>query len=262
MITSEDIGNTLLIRKSEKETVCLTSLSQAVCSVISDTISQRELLFSLTNSSKILFSEKVLLVEGTTEHRLLPFIFEKISGKTLSQEKIALVSVGGTGNIKKALTILKEIGIPTKVIVDLDYAFKVAHKHGFIDENDVDRLALIGFLKIFGQNAEILVGKDNLPANGQFTNNKGETRSVQASEGYEFLAKQPQSVPHIINIYNLLKNEQIWLWTKGAIEAHLGLSAKNEQVWANYKHRLDSENVDSVISDFDTIKQLIDWLCE
>lgn len=262
MITSEDIGNTLLIRKSEKETICLTSLSQAVSSVIKDTISQRELLFSLTNSSKILFSEKVLLVEGTTENRLLPFIFEKINHKTLAQEKIALVSVGGTGNIEKALTVLQEIGIPAKVIVDLDYAFKVAHKQGFIDENDVDRLALIGFLKTFGQNSEILVDNDNFPKKGEFTNNKGEKRSVQASDGYAFLAKQTQSIPHIINIYNLLKSKQIWLWTKGTIETHLGLTAKNEREWANYKDRLDNENIENVISDFDTIKQLIDWLCE
>lgn len=262
MINSEDIGNTLLIRKREKESVCLTSLSQAVSSVVSDTTSQRELLFSLTNSSKILFSEKVLLVEGTTEHRLLPFIFEKINGKTLAQEKIALVSVGGTGNIKKALTVLQEIGIPAKVIVDLDYAFKVAHKQGFIDENNADRLALIELLKIFGQNSEILVDNDNFPKKGEFTNNKGEKRSVQASDGYEFLAKQSQSILHIINIYNLLKKEQIWLWTKGTIEAHLGLAAKNEQAWASYKHKLYSKNTEAVISDFETVKQLIDWLCE
>ncbi|WP_146740112.1 ATP-dependent nuclease [Moraxella ovis] len=262
MITSEDIGNTLLIRKSKKETVCLTSLSQAVSSVISDTISQRELLFSLTNSSKILFSEKVLLVEGTTEHRLLPFIFEKLKGKTLAQEKIALVSVGGTGNIKKALTVLQEIGIPTKIIVDLDYAFKEAHKQEFIEESNADRKSLIQVLENLANNSEILIGEDKLPRKGELTKINGEKRKISASYSYEILVQKPESIIYIHNLYELFKEKQVWLWTKGAIEAHLGLSAKNEQVWANYKHRLDSENVDSVISDFDTIKQLVDWLCE
>ena len=261
MIASDDIGNTLLIRKKSKETICLTSLSQAIQSTISDTVSQRELLFSLTNSSKILFSEKVLLVEGTTEHRLLPLVFEKIKKKTLTQEKIALISIGGTGNIKKALSVLQEIGIPTKVIVDLDYAFKAAHNHNFIDENNVDRLNLLEILKKLGKGRIILVGNDNLPKKGEFTNNKGEKRSVQASDGYEFLARLPQSESHLTNIHNLLKSNQIWLWKKGTIETHLGLEAKNEKEWANYKHKLDNENIEDVISDLNEIQELIKWLC-
>ena len=68
MTSSTDISNTVLIRKNtEKGTHRLRTLKETVEQVIEDYPSQIELLFNLSNSSQILFSEKVLLTEGRTE---------------------------------------------------------------------------------------------------------------------------------------------------------------------------------------------------
>lgn len=261
MITADDAINTLLVRKPSTATICLPRFHDAVNN-LPDTTSQRELLFSLTNSSKILFSEKVLLVEGTTENRLLPYIFEKISTKTLGQHKIALVSIGGTGNIKKALSVLSEIGIPVKVIVDLDYAFKHACEHGYIDAGNPDIPALKTILRQLEQDKEILLDSSGLPKKGELTKLDGNKKSITAAEAYQCLALHADAKQAIKCLHSILKSQNIWLWENGTIESHLGLSAKKEAAWADYKHRLDSEPLTNVICDYDALKNLTTWLID
>ena len=73
--------STILVRKSTSDgTHKKPTLHEAVIQTLSDRPSQTKLLFSLGNSSKLLFSETVILAEGKTENRLLPIIFESIKG--------------------------------------------------------------------------------------------------------------------------------------------------------------------------------------
>ena len=76
MIPAEDIKHTLLIQKNEQGTYARPTLKAAVEQVAEDSKSQYQLLFSLENANQILFSETVVLSEGKTEKRLLPYIFE------------------------------------------------------------------------------------------------------------------------------------------------------------------------------------------
>ena len=78
------------------------------------------------------------MAEGSTEQKLLPIIFDKIKGYTLSFRKVALVNLGGSGSTANALKILGAIGIPAKALVDLDYAFRVAVKVGQLDDGNED----------------------------------------------------------------------------------------------------------------------------
>ncbi|GAI85161.1 unnamed protein product, partial [marine sediment metagenome] len=139
MIDKDDIGDTLIICKTNEEgTFARKRIMDAVAETISDAPSQARILFELGNSSKILFSDHVLVAEGATEQKLLPLIFNSVKGYTMSSKRIALVSLGGSGSTVKALRILDSMGIPAKALVDLDYAFREAEKAGLVEANDSD----------------------------------------------------------------------------------------------------------------------------
>ncbi len=250
MIPSEDIKYTLLIQKNDRGTHSRERLINAVQEAETEAISQFELLFSLENANQILFSEKVLLAEGKTEKRLLPYIFNKFHNKSLGQCKIAFTELGGSANTYKAMSVLNKMNLPCKAIVDLDFAFKEATKNGLLNDG-VDDTDFLTCKNKFSENIDITLSDDGLP------NKQG---NLTAAEAYKWLAQQEDVEVNIINLHNKLKGKGVWLWTKGAIEEHLNLSAKNEHEWANFKKRLDEENLDDVISNpefFDMSRWLI-----
>ena len=251
MIPSEDIKHTLLIRKNERGTIARERLINAVQEAEGEATSQFELLFSLENANQILFSEKVLLAEGKTEKRLLPYLFSKLHTKTLGQEKIAFTELGGSANTYKSMVVLKKMNLPCKAIVDLDFAFKEASKNGLLEEG-MDDTDFVACKNKFSQNSEIDLSEDGLPT---------KRGRLNASEAYEWLAEQEDIQPNILALHEKLKAKDIWLWTKGAIEKHLGLSAKTEREWASFKARLDEESFSDVVTDTKAI-ELLRWLKE
>lgn len=250
MIPSEDIKYTLLIRKNENGTHARERLINAVQEAEREATSQFELLFSLEYSNQILFSEKVLLTEGKTEKRLLPHLFTKFHNKTLGQSKIAFTELGGSGSVFKSMQVLNRMNLPCKAIVDLDFAFKEASKNGLLVDGVNDSDFLICKNK-FTENSDISTSEDGLPKNG----------ILKASEAYEWLAAQADIQNNILNLHTKLKSKNIWLWTKGAIEKHLNLSAKTEQEWASFKRRLDEGNIDTIVTD-EQVRELLRWLNE
>lgn len=249
MIPSEDVKYTLLIRKNEEGTYARTRLISAVEEVETNKVSQFELLFSLENSNQILFSEQVILTEGKTEKRLLPHLYSSYCQKTLGQDKLALIGQGGVGNTVKCMSVLKAMDIPVKAIVDLDYAFKGGRESGLIESDNMDFIAC---KEKFKENTDISLSDDGLPQkNGK----------INASEAYKWLSTKDDMKKHIDNLHNLLKKKDIWLWKKGAIEEHLGLSAKNEQTWARFKQQLDEKDFDTIVTDSE-MKEMLSWLSQ
>lgn len=67
MITQKDVGNTILVRKNDTQgTYKQTTLKSVIPTIESQAQHQLTLLYSLSNSSNILFSEKVIIAEGKT----------------------------------------------------------------------------------------------------------------------------------------------------------------------------------------------------
>lgn len=251
MITSEQAKHSLLIRKNtQKGTYARVRLSDAIQSLVPDSVHQMEQLFSLSSSTQVLFSEQVILTEGKTELRLLPYIFENISGKTLGQEKFALVAQSGVSDTRKSLDILKEMDLPAKAIVDLDYAFTRAIRDGFLQETDPDINALKAILLRLEQQGQITLHSNGLPKNG----------IVKASKAFEILANEQDSLIHIENLHNRLKVQGIWVWTKGAIEAHIGTASKDELEWAKFKNLVDENGLQATCPEPQTLTELVDWL--
>jgi putative ATP-dependent endonuclease of OLD family len=253
MITAQDLCNALLIRKTDDEgTYARDRLADAVKSAITDAPAQTEMLFSLSNSSQILFCEHVVLIEGKTENRLLPYLFEEVRGATLGQEKIAVVKQDGVSNTAKALKVLNAMDLPAKAIVDLDYAFRCANSDGYLEDNDEDIVACKDILNDISVNLGINL-QDGLPTS--------KNSSMSASEAFAELAKDERSHEHINSLHNKLLENGIWLWKKGACEHHLGIQGKTEGIWASFLNELEANGFNTAVKDHEGVRAMITWLC-
>lgn len=70
--------------------------------------------------SEMFFARKVVLVEGQTERLSLPFMFRAM-GHDPDAEGIAIVEMGGKGNLSLAARILVQLAIPFVVMFDADH---------------------------------------------------------------------------------------------------------------------------------------------
>ena len=252
MVTSEDVSTSLLIRKNrERGTFMRKRMEDAVRQVVKDAPSQLQMLFSLSNSNELLFADYVLLTEGKTEWRVLPALFERITGQSFALIKCALVRQGGVSNTRKSMQVLSAMDIPVRAIVDLDYAFTTATRDGFLSANDPDITECRNlFRELACHNHLRLV--NGLPVNKH--------SNISASMAYAMMASMPEAERPIKNIHEKLCEQGIWVWTRGAIEEHLGLNGKNEMVWRNFIERSKSKNFVQTLPDYDGITALCQWI--
>ena len=254
MINTTDIGSTIIVRKNDdNQSYSKKRLADAINEVISDAPSQIQTLFELTNSSQILFSDKVIVAEGRTEQRLLPEIYHLIYNTTLSADRIALVSPGGTGNTAKCLNILDVMEIPAKAVVDLDYAFRGAVRSKILQDNDDDIEACRELFADLAENIDFHLAEDGFPKKGG---------ALMPAEAFAMFAKMPEAKVHIENLHRKLLDYNIWLWKKGAIEEYLGIEGKNEKSWAAYNVQLRQNGCEATLSDFAGIKEFVNWIRE
>ena len=84
LVPSADAQYALLMRKdSARGTHARQRLRDAIQTVVPNSVHQMEQLFTLGNSSYVLFADRVLLTEGKTELRLLPAIYQSIRSRSL-----------------------------------------------------------------------------------------------------------------------------------------------------------------------------------
>tara|TARA_B100000787_G_C16181439_1_gene292069 strand:- start:202 stop:1974 length:1773 start_codon:yes stop_codon:yes gene_type:complete len=254
MITQKDVGNTVLVRKNNTQgTFKRTTLKTAIPLVEQQAPHQLTLLYSLSNSSNILFSEKVVLAEGKTENKLLPVIIEKVTGKTILHHKAALVKLDGSGSTKKSMQVLSAMDLPTKAVVDLDFALKNGIKEGYLQATDTDITACLNELTNLAVPNNIAIGSDGWPAK-----NNG---SVSAAEGFSILAKSSNTQQNIINICTKMQVHNIWVWKNGTIEDHLNLSGKSEAIWAAFNHTLEQADLQTILpTEYQEIENCINWI--
>lgn len=252
MITHEDVENAVLVRKSApRGTHRRVTLKSAVPQVENDAPSQIRLLFSLSNSSHILFSEKVILTEGKTELRLLPHLIAKETGKTLGLHKAALIPQGGVTNTQKCMAVLSVMDLPTKAIVDLDYVLKKGITDGYLAAGDADVAACHTHMATIAPTHAINLGNDGWPSKGG---------AVSPAAAFALLAADATVQANIESIHQKMLPLHIWVWKKGAIEDHLGLAAKDEQTWANFVNQLKANPFNNVVVDHVGVRDCITWI--
>lgn len=252
MVSATDAQHALLIRKEPaRGTHARRRLRDAIQVVVPDSVHQMEQLFTLGNSSQVLFADRVVLTEGKTELRLMPSIFQAVRARTLGQERSALVAQSGVNDTKKSMEILQAMDVPCKAIVDLDYALTSGVTHGFINANDHNVLSLKRILqRLEAARAITLNPTTGLPRNGV----------VRASEAFVLLAAEPDAAGPIDNIHANLLAQHIWLWKRGAIETHLGISGKNEREWARFQTQLEAQGLRTICPGHTAIEEMINWV--
>jgi predicted ATP-dependent endonuclease of OLD family len=257
MLNKNDIPKTLLIRKNVEEgTYRLKSILEAVEGKIEDHNSQADLLFELGNSSKILFSEKIILLEGKSEAETIPLMYELLSDEAAKKSKIAFIPLRGSGDILNSMEILNEMKFNVKAVADLDFCFQKASKNGLLEDDDKDIEACKNLFEELHEELEIELSKDGLPKK-----NKG--KNTSAEEAYEKLADQEALQPHFHNLFEKLKEQKIWTWKTGAIEKPFGIASKTDNARNNFIKEVNrSENCLDCVADRDLVEDFFDWIDE
>ncbi|HAY66506.1 MAG TPA: OLD family endonuclease [Acidimicrobiaceae bacterium] len=254
MITRQEANKALLIRRSgEIGTHAYPRLEEAVNEAIDDAPHQAETLFALSNASRVLFSEKIILAEGKTEQTLLPELYAIRKGCTLEEKKLGLVALGGVGNVRNSMSVLQAMGIPVKAVVDLDYAFRGAVSHGLIPADHPAITNCKAILQAKADAGEITIGADQLPSSGN---------GVSASHAFQILAGDGAASPHIRELHDQLLSFGIWCWTAGAIEPHLGLEAKTASAHQAFLQNAYQEGFLEALPQYASVAAMLDWLTE
>lgn len=252
MIDHLDIISTNIVRKDNDGTHVKLRLKEALNQAIKSHDAQARILFDTFNLSQILFSDKVLIAEGETEKQVLPSLFNAFTGRTPGESKLAIVIANGSKNLAGMRNILDLMKIPCLMLVDLDYAFQDAHKHGFLDEKHGSRKACLEILKK-------IQSTHGFDLQGDYPK---KSRHFKASDIYELLANESEAKQHIVSLHEHLKADRIWLWHLGAIEPHLCISSKKSVEWYRFRERLAKEPCHSVVKDMDHINIFIQWIEE
>lgn len=254
MIARSDAPNALLIRRTPEEgTTCYPRMVDAVTDAIAESDHQAATLFALSNSTRLLFSEKVVLAEGKTEQTLLPDLFKHEAQRSLEEDKLGLISLGSSSDVPKALPVLAAMGIPTKAVVDLDFAFRPAIKHGLIASDDDNVRECKAVLKRLQGEGKIDLAEDGFPK---------KFGEVTAAKAYEIMAAEADVGEHIVTIHQHFKGQGIWVWTDGTIETHLGLEGKTASAHSNFLASFPNEDFRNGLPNFTAVQAMLEWLRE
>lgn len=220
-----------------------------------------DVLFCLDNSSQILFSEHIILAEGKTERLVLPKIYAEEKSKTLGADKVALVSLDGSGLTLKAMAILKYMGLRCKAVVDLDWPF---------NENNLSvklNPELAAASKILTDRCKPIMirlrdaGKINIGDNG-LPSKKGPVSNVKAEDGWAIFSCDTEGAVISKEMHELCKQHEIWIWPSGSIEKHLELTGKKGEAAVAFACRLDKEGCAACIPSTSTVYEMLNWVTQ
>ena len=79
------------------------------------------------------FPVESLLVEGKTDGRLIPRMYQKIRGRSLATDKIGVVELDGSQNIPGTVRVLRAMGLQVVTVADLDFGFHVPYEQEWLE---------------------------------------------------------------------------------------------------------------------------------
>lgn len=253
MLELDDLPAAVLLARAPGQAATVKpSLRTGLRKVFDDAPSQSRTLMEMSNAHQILFADRILLVEGQTETRLLEHTFARVTGRPIDAERIGMVGPGGgAGQLLKCLKVLRAIGVSARALADLDYALRTATGNGLIDQKHPALEALRDVAGRLAPVHEFQLAPDGFPRSGG---------KVGVPEAIELIAADPESNEPILDLHNMLREHDIWLWRKGAIEAHFGIDGKNEAARSAFLSRLSVEKPDAVIKDLEGVREFFAWI--
>lgn len=258
MIGRDAICDTRLVRKNESGiTHIAPSVQHTLQQFNDDPKSHLNTLFELKNASEWLFADRVLLVEGKTERRILPPWIEHATGKSLAARKMALVEMQGAGALPKCMAVLKALGIPSFAIADLDFA--LTHAAHLLEPEALAPLLLEAKQQLAAMaqaDPLVLLGGNGLPRKPQRSE-----QGYKASETVKRWAATPAGKATARQLAERLRDHGVWLWPAGDIEFHFGLADKDEAAWHQFVGQLtDADDWRASVIDEEKADAFLGWL--
>lgn len=222
LIGRDDVLETTMIYKNAANATSARQRLSTASQTIANHAHQAEVVFSIQNATYLMFSEKVVLVEGKTEAMVLPAIYEQVRGHSIAHDKGCLLVGSSSSAIPPMMAVLAAVGFAPKAVVDLDFVFKVAPSAGLVNAASQQFLDCLAWFSANQAAVGIALDASGLPMRKYPT---GGMAAVSPAEAFELMAAAMQ--PQILQLTQPLLALGIWVWTRGAIEAHLGIQ-KND----------------------------------
>jgi hypothetical protein len=253
MLDRQAIRDVVLVRKNDaRGTHRRASLPEAIERCVREREHQAEMLFSLTHASQVLFAEQVILAEGKTEKFVLPTLIEAASGRTLGAARRALVPVEGSESILPMKAVVQALDLPTKVIADLDFAFRSRSAFN-LDEETEARLGRC-------QQHFLVMAAEGVCEIDQASGLPRRSAHASASDAYSKLAADPRVQSDLDEIVKTLREQGIWIWRRGTIEDHLGILHKDTKAWSTICGVVVTDSLDRAVTDPAAFRELAAWL--
>ncbi|EFL6573678.1 ATP-dependent nuclease [Escherichia coli] len=251
MLSAKHAANAIQVCKDSNGTIARKTISEKIEELYKSSSPQLHSAFTLSNSSYLLFSEEVLLVEGKTETNVLYALYKKINGRELNPSKICIVAVDGKGSLFKMSQIINAIGIKTRILADCDFLSNILlteHKDLLSTECDNLLTALIES-----------INSGELSLNTKVTT--FESFKSISSKDFIKICNHEKTQKHIHEIHQKLKDNGIYIWKSGDIEAVYGFGKKQTE-WDSLLDCLcdESKDVRAVIKKYDEMEDFIKWI--
>jgi putative ATP-dependent endonuclease of the OLD family len=216
LIGQEDVLNTTMVLKDQTGTNVRQQLSTAAATLAANP-HQTSVTFSLQNSSNLLFSESILLVEGKTEKMVLPEIFRQVTGHTLAHQKRCVLETGSSDSIDPTTRVLRAVGFGSRACVDLDFVFKKAPGLNLVNPADPDFQVCHSWFAA-NQGTGFFVDTAGFPTR---KGPNGARATVSPEQAFQNMASALPA--EVSRLAVQLRAQGFWVWHRGAIEAHLGI---------------------------------------
>lgn len=255
LVRKDEVLHASLVHKSGQGQTNVRPKIVTAAATMANHPHQASVIFQLQNSSYILFSERILIAEGKTEKILLPEIYETLRGKSLAHDKVCLVEAGGSSSLWPMREILRSVGFTPKLVTDLDFAFKVAPDLGLVSPLDPDLNSCKAWFATNSGAHGFVLGTDGLPAKRDALGSIGR---IKPEDAFRLMAgDMNQEIERIAEYLKL--NHDIWIWNRGAIEAHLGIT-KDDVARMSFITSMQTSGTVNHAAHPNEIQELINWL--
>ena len=248
LAAKEEALNTSVVYKTVNGETAIRQKLASAATLFTAHPHQASMIFSLQNSTFLLFSERVVLVEGKTEEMLLPDMYRVVRGTSLGRNKVCMVSATGSSSIPPLMRVLRAVGFVPKAIVDVDFVFRHAVSDGLIVQNDPDIAACMTWFAANATTEGFVLDPTGLPKKGG---------TLSAEEAFEVMAGN--MTPTIQNLRTKMLPHDIWVWGKGAIEAHLGIQ-KNDPARIAFLSTMTTSNNLHHATDAAELQSALNWI--
>jgi putative ATP-dependent endonuclease of OLD family len=138
------LDTAMVVKDSSGATAVRTKLATAASTIAAHS-HQANVIFSIQHATHLLFSEKVIVVEGKTEMTLLPALYKVDQARSMAYDKTYLIEASSSSSVWPMMQVLRGIGFSPKSVVDLDFIFKVAPQNGLINSGNPDFQACLAW---------------------------------------------------------------------------------------------------------------------